>query len=136
MKTFIDRNLSNPDLGIEALLNTFGASRATIYRDFGDDGGLQRFILTRRLQRAYRILSEATPSRGAVQDAADRSGFLTLAHFSRSFRDHFGERPSDVLGQWQKPADRSLRTGGDLAGETNPLSGTLAALQWAYKRFN
>lgn len=136
MKTFIDKNLSDPDLGIDMLLKAFGASRATIYRDFADDGGLQHFILTRRLQRAYRTLSEATPSRGAVQDAAERSGFVTLAHFSRSFRDQFGERPSDVLGQWQPRADRIQIAAGDMTGELNSLPGPVAALQWAYKRFN
>lgn len=136
MKTFIDKNLADPELGIDMLLKTFGASRATIYRDFVEDGGLQHFILTRRLNRAYRMLSEATPSRGAVQDAADRSGFVTLAHFSRSFRDHFGERPSDVLGQWHDGADLMQIADGHIASEPNPDSGTVAAMRWAYKRFS
>lgn len=135
MKTFIDKNLGDPELGIDMLLKAFGASRATIYRDFAAAGGLQHFILSRRLHRAYRILSEANPSRGAVQDAADRSGFLTLAHFSRSFRDHFGERPSDVLGQWHKHADGMQIAGGDASSESKSFPGPVEALQWAYKRF-
>ncbi|PHQ70716.1 MAG: hypothetical protein COB97_04115 [Paracoccus sp.] len=136
MKVFIDKNLPDPDLGIDMLLKAFGASRATIYRDFAEDGGLQHYILTRRLQRAYRILSEAPQSRGAVQDAADRTGFATLAHFSRSFRDQFGERPSDVLGQWNQRDDRAQIGVGHAAGGSNPLPGPVAALQWAYKRFS
>ena len=135
MKTFIDKNLSDPDLGIDMLLKAFGASRATIYRDFADNGGLQHFILTRRLQRAYRILSEAFQSRGAVQDAADRTGFVTLAHFSRSFREQFGERPSDVLGQWHDRGERLQIADDDGADRSNSFPGPVAALQWAYKRF-
>lgn len=135
MKAFIDRNLADSDLGIEMLLKAFGASRATIYRDFAEDGGLQHFILVRRLHRAYRILSEAAPLRGAIQDASDRTGFLTQAHFSRSFRDHFGERPSDVLGQWHQSADKVQITMSGSLSDTNHLQGPLAALQWAYKRF-
>jgi AraC-like DNA-binding protein len=59
MKAFIDQNLAEPELGIDMLLEKFGASRATVYRDFAEDGGLQNFILSRRLHRAYRALSEA-----------------------------------------------------------------------------
>jgi AraC-like DNA-binding protein len=136
MKAFIEQNLVEPGLGIDMLLKKFGASRATIYRDFAQDGGLHNFIRSRRLHRAYRILSEATPTHGAVLAIAEACGFETLAHFSRSFREHFGKRPSDVLGQWQDwnpeqdgtdPADLPLRAG--------PISGSIAALRWSYERF-
>lgn len=134
MKAFIDLNLAEPDLGIDTLLQTFGASRATIYRDFAGEGGLQNFILSRRLQRAYRILSEALPTRGAVLAAAENCGFQTSAHFSRSFREHFGKRPSDILGQWQTWTHDPERMGGGLVAQQ--LSGPAAALRWSYNRFN
>ncbi len=134
MKAFIDQNLVEPELGIDMLLEKFGASRATVYRDFAEDGGLQNFILSRRLHRAYRALSEATSTRGAVLAIAESCGFQSLAHFSRSFREHYGERPSDVLGRWQastQDAERSEPT--DLSGK---VAGPVAALQWSYRRFN
>ena len=136
MKAFIDKNLAVQELGIDMLLQAFGASRATIYRDFAEDGGLQKFILTRRLQRAYRLLSEAAPSRGAVQDAAVRSGFIGLAHFSRSFRDHFGERPSDIMGQWNGLDDLMELAGGNIASRSSPYTDAVAAMRWAYERFS
>lgn len=137
MKAFIDQNLVEPDLGIDMLLQKFGASRATIYRDFANDGGLQNFIRSRRLRRAYRTLSEAAPAHGAVLAIAGACGFETLAHFSRCFRDHFGKRPSDVLGQWQNWSPEPVRA--DLADRprnTGPVSGSVAALRWSYQRFN
>ena len=134
MKAYIDQNLAEPELGIDMLLEKFGASRATVYRDFAEDGGLQNFILSRRLHRAYRALSEAAPTRGAILAIAESCGFQTLAHFSRSFREHYGERPSDVLGKWQaatQDAERSQPV--DLSAQ---VGGPVAALQWSYRRFN
>jgi AraC-like DNA-binding protein len=131
MKAFIDQNLAEPELGIDMLLEKFGASRATVYRDFAEDGGLQNFILARRLHRAYRALSEAAPTRGAVLAIAESCGFQTLAHFSRSFREHYGERPSDVLGKWQASTQDAEPV--DLSGQ---VAGPVAALQWSYRRFN
>ncbi|MCU4652123.1 AraC family transcriptional regulator [Roseibacterium sp. SDUM158016] len=137
MKAFIDQNLAEPDLGIDMLLEKFGASRATVYRDFADDGGLKNFILSRRLHRAYRALSEAMPTRGAVLAVAEACGFETLAHFSRSFRAHFGERPSDVLGQWQTWTPHIERSDvGDQPTDMVLPTGSIAALRWSYDRFN
>lgn len=135
MKRYIDQNLGDPELGIDALLRDFGASRATIYRDFGEEGGLQHYILERRLQRAYRLLAESPPVRGAVQEVALRCGFGALPHFSRCFRGRFGIVPSDLLGQWNDSPDRPAiaTAGGQVARLGNPAS--IYALQWAYKRF-
>jgi AraC-like DNA-binding protein len=136
MKAFIDQNLVEPGLGIDMLLEKFGASRATIYRDFAPDGGLQNFIRSRRLHRAYRTLSEAAPTHGAVLAIAEACGFETLAHFSRSFREHFGKRPSDVLGQWQDwSPDQSGADPADHPTPAGPMSGSIAALRWSYERF-
>jgi AraC-like DNA-binding protein len=134
-KRYIDQQLADANLTMDSLLREFGASRATIYRDFAEDGGLQHYILERRLQRAYRLLAEASPNRGHVQDVASRCGFTSLAHFSRRFRAGFGVAPSDVLGRWSSakasPADVGPRL---LTGATD-ISGQIAALQWAYQRF-
>lgn len=135
LKRIIDQNLGDPDLGIETLLTDVGASRATIYRDFAEDGGLQRYIHMRRLQRAFRLLSEAPPGRGAVQDVATRCGFLSLAHFSRSFRARFGVAPSDAIGRWSR-ATGARRGGEDHARAGGPTGSTeMDAIRWSYDRF-
>ena len=134
LKRYIDQNLADPLLGTESLLREFGASRATIYRDFAEEGGLQNYIMERRLQRAFRFLAEASPVRGQVQDVAARCGFGSIAHFSRRFRAGFGIAPSDVVGQWTNPKGSSSLTELDaLIGL--PQDPTVAALHWAYNRF-
>jgi AraC-like DNA-binding protein len=134
-KQFIDRKLSDPGLGIDDLLRDLGASRATIYRDFAEEGGLNRYILERRLHRAYRLLAEAEPVRGAVQEVALRCGFASLPHFSRSFRESFAVSPSDVLGQWNGPGQEPARPDLTTAPVSALEAARIAALQWSYKRF-
>ena len=97
MHSYIDRHLGDMDLGVEHLVGVFGASRASIYRDFAEAGGVARFITNRRLDRIFHQLLSASPARGLVQEVARRWGFDDTGHFSRLFRQRFGTPPSVVL---------------------------------------
>jgi len=55
MRAFIERHLHDPSLGIDSLCRNFGASRATIYRDFKADGGIDSYVMSRRLEHALAI---------------------------------------------------------------------------------
>lgn len=98
MRDHLDASLGKPDLGIDTLMQAFGASRATIFRDFADEGGVERYITKRRLERAYSELSERPKTRGIVMCVADKWGFTSPSHFSRLFLDRFGCRPGEVVG--------------------------------------
>ena len=97
MRRYLDENLSDPELGVASLCAAFGASRATIYRDFADEGGVARFVTRRRLERAFRDLGSGPPDRGRVRRVAERWGFACPYHFSRAFRRQFDLRPSEVF---------------------------------------
>lgn len=98
MRRFLDERLQDPDLGPEALLQAFGAARATIYRDFAEAGGVARYIRTRRLERAFDELAAAAPERGLVRRVAERWCFSSVAHFSEAFRETHGCTPGSVIG--------------------------------------
>ncbi len=97
MRRFLDEHLDDPELGVASLCAAFGASRATIYRDFADEGGVARFVTRRRLERAYRDLAGGPPDRGRVRRIAERWGFACPYHFSRVFRKRFDLWPSEVF---------------------------------------
>ena len=97
MKGFIDQNLNKPGFDVDQLFSAFGASRATIFRDFAPDGGLQHYVTSRRLERAFDDLSNTPPYRGKIQTVAAAHGFPDTGHFSRLFRQHFGITPSDTM---------------------------------------
>jgi AraC-like DNA-binding protein len=58
------------------------------------------WIRSRRLERVRRDLRDPLHSGTSVGAVAARWGFLDAAHFSRTFRDAFGESPSD----WRRGA--------------------------------
>lgn len=101
MRSYLDRNLSNPDLGIKQLLDTFGVSRPSIYRGFADVGGVEAYIVRRRLDRAFHQLLSASPSPARVKETAHRLGFRDPSHFSRLFRQQFGITPGSVKANRQ-----------------------------------
>jgi AraC-like DNA-binding protein len=96
MRRFIDQNLADPNLGIEMLQARFCAARATIYRDFEEYGGVTRYIVSRRLEQAFRQLADKPSCRGGVQAEANRWHFTSADHFSRLFRQKYGCAPSEV----------------------------------------
>ncbi len=97
MRDYIERHLPDPQLGFDALAQAFHASRATIFRDFAEDGGVSHYIRRRRLERAFAGLARSEGHRGLIADVARTWGFASVHTFSRQFRGAFGIRPSDVV---------------------------------------
>ncbi len=99
---YIDDHLSSPDLcpaeiasahyisvrHLHALFNTHGTSVSTTIR-------------TRRLERTYDELVNPSYGDRSVTTIALANGFVDPAHFSRTFRAHYGMPPSAV-----RPAHR------------------------------
>lgn len=96
MRRYLDEHLADPGLGVARLCAAFGASRATVYRDFAEEGGVARFVTRRRLERAYRDLASLPPSRGRVRQVAEHWGFTCPYHFSRAFHKEFDLWPTEV----------------------------------------
>lgn len=98
IRAYISAKIGDERLTVDALAARFNVSRATLYRDFKDEGGVERFIMSRRLEAALQALAFGAAERGAISSAAQRFGFVSTAHFSREFRSRFGVAPSDVVG--------------------------------------
>ena len=98
MRDYIAQNLRSDKLTADAICSEFGLSRATLYREFEADGGLKRYITTRRLNAALKSLTFTDTPRGAIGRAAETWGFSSTSHFCREFRKQFGFGPGSVLG--------------------------------------
>lgn len=92
----IDRGLHNPTLSIEHLIVGLGVSRTTLFRAFSDTGGINLYIKQRRLQKARVALLRRVGHRPTVGEIAHAHGFVSESHFSRAFRDHYGEAPGSL----------------------------------------
>ena len=98
MRAYLKDNITNPGLGLSDLLANFGASRATIFRDFEPYGGIANFILETRLKAVASDLIDRKAKPGIVKQLSDDYGFSSPQYFSRVFRERTGLLPSDLIG--------------------------------------
>lgn len=94
--TLIDQSLCNPELRIETLTHALGVSRATLFRAFAFSGGISLYIKQRRLERSRDALLRRTGRQPTVAEIAHAHGFVSESHFSRSFRDQYGQAPGSM----------------------------------------
>ncbi len=97
LRDYIDANLASPNLDAEHLCDRFGLSRASLYRRFRDDGGIDRYIVGRRLDRSFSELCALPPARGRIKEIAGRWGYADPGNFNRRFRERFGLSPSECM---------------------------------------
>jgi AraC-like DNA-binding protein len=94
-RSFIEEHLTDPGLGADLVAAAIGVSERQLSRVFAADGiSVPRYILIRRLELAYAVLSAG---RGTVADAAASCGFVSATYFSHAFRARFGRRAGEVL---------------------------------------
>jgi len=76
---YVDDNLSAA-LTVADVARALGVSRSRLYRLFAEAGGVERFMMRRRLHRARAMLAEARPERALVADVAYATGFASTSH--------------------------------------------------------
>lgn len=88
-------NLSNELYNIQRLCNEIAMSRTQLYPKFRSLTGTtpNQYFLAMRLHEARKILSQPDIT---VAEAAYRTGFKNISHFSQAFSREFGAPPSEV----------------------------------------
>lgn len=92
VRAHIEERLFEPGFGPAAVMARFALSRATLYRDFQQWGGLAAYIRRRRLEALSERLADRDDHRSLAQLAA-QLGFSTEARQSEAFLARFGLRP-------------------------------------------
>ncbi|MER8222552.1 helix-turn-helix domain-containing protein [Streptomyces sp. NPDC094143] len=107
IRAYIDRRLMEPDLSPGSIARAHHISVRYLHKLFRNDGiTVGQWVRQRRLDSCRRELSR-TRSRGVtVAAVANRWGFSSPAHFSRTFREAYGMTPS----QWQALATSGARS--------------------------
>jgi AraC-like DNA-binding protein len=96
LKAHIEARLLDAELGQQALLEAFGITRSTLYRMFEPLGGVTAYITRRRLEYAFRRLSDTRTPHEPMSQLATRLGFSHPSAFTRAFKDAFGLSPTQV----------------------------------------
>lgn len=90
-----DRRLTDPALSPAAVARQLNVSVRTLQRAFAAEGrSMSAYIRERRLDEARRALV-AWPRRMTVTEIAARWQFADGSHFTRAFRDRYGQTPTD-----------------------------------------
>lgn len=98
IKTFIEQNLRDVELDTGLITRHAGLSARYINNLFEDEGtSLMRYVWKRRLENCRKDMQNPVYAGHRLSDIAFRWGFNDAAHFSRTFKQHFGCAPRDIL---------------------------------------
>ncbi|MGC1303209.1 MAG: helix-turn-helix domain-containing protein [Caulobacteraceae bacterium] len=92
---YISHNLFSPELTPDRIAVAVGVSRRKLYQIFESEGGIARYVVGLRLERARSALAGEYRS-GMIKEVAFTHGFQSEAHFSRSFKARFSHSPSET----------------------------------------
>lgn len=101
---YIRANLSDPELGAERVAAALFVSRRRLYQMFDDGQGVSERIRGLRLDRAKELLADPVSGARGIADVAKDCGFVSAAHFSRTFRQAFGLTPGQYRQRHRSPA--------------------------------
>ncbi|HVI27062.1 helix-turn-helix domain-containing protein [Hansschlegelia sp.] len=90
-RRFID---ANPAAGPDDVARAVGHSRSSLYRVFAGNGGVARYIRTRRLAKMRALLGRADDTR-RIGEIAFACGFASDSDASRAYRAAYGVTPGE-----------------------------------------
>jgi AraC-like DNA-binding protein len=92
---YIRANLADPALGADQIAAALFVSRRRLYQLFDDGQGVSERIRGMRIDHAKALLTD--PTRGAlgIGEISRACGFVSAAHFSRTFRKAVGQTPRE-----------------------------------------
>lgn len=95
LRNHLIKNLDQPFPGIKELATFSNASESKIKKGFKYYYGtsIYKYFNEKRFEKAHLLLTQTEKQ---VSTIARECGFVNAAHFSRSFKEKFGYRPSDV----------------------------------------
>ena len=92
----VNKNLSDSEFSVEQLAADTGLSRSHLHRKMKEIAGISpsEFIRNIRLEQAARLLKERKVN---ISQVAYTFGFNSPATFSKAFKQHFGQSPSEYI---------------------------------------
>jgi AraC family transcriptional regulator, positive regulator of tynA and feaB len=110
VKQAIEEQLGDPELTVESLAASLGVSSRYLRDLFSQTEKLSHYILRRRLEECANQLANALHQSISITAIAFQYGFNSTAHFSRTFRKHYGLTPREYRN---KHLHKSARVGND-----------------------
>jgi AraC-like DNA-binding protein len=97
IKADIIAHLDDGTLSLAAIADRHGVTLRYLQKLFEFDGtSFSQFVVSQRLAKAYRMLTNPLYSHRAIGNIAYDVGFNDLSYFNRAFRQRYGSTPSEV----------------------------------------
>ncbi|CCH33599.1 hypothetical protein BN6_63550 [Saccharothrix espanaensis DSM 44229] len=96
---YIRDHLADPNLGADVVAGALHISRRRLYQLFDDGQGVSERIRGLRVDRAKALLADPAKAGRGIGEIARDCGFVSAAHFSRTFRQVVGRTPSEFRGR-------------------------------------
>lgn len=98
VNTYIQKNISNPDLSVEMLALELGLSRSQLFRKIRSvfETSPSEIIRIERLKYSKKVLLELNYN---INEVADHVGFKSTPYFITSFKKYYGITPKDFLNK-------------------------------------
>ena len=105
MCRLLEAQLGDPDLGVRKVAAMEGVSVRYLQQLFASSGQtVSGYIKGRRLERARSELQSPLHNQLSITEIGFRWGFSQSAHFSRAYRERFGEAPRETRRRAQSHA--------------------------------
>jgi AraC-like DNA-binding protein len=99
--TYLENNLTNPQLSVENLSRQFKMSRSTLYAKLLELTGQTpvEYIRSFRLNKAAALMEKSTMT---ISEISYQVGFTTSNYFAKSFKSKFNMLPSEFIAKVRK----------------------------------
>ena len=102
-KSYIIENSNRRDLSVGGVATHLGLTARNLQRLFENEGTtFSEFLLSQRLSRAHRMLTEPRLAQNPVGAIAYDAGFGDLSYFNRSFKRRYGATPRAIRNERSK----------------------------------
>lgn len=92
---YMREHLADPNLSADRVAEALFISRRRLYQLFDDGQGVSERIRGLRIDRAKALLADPAKAARGIGEIARDCGFVSAAHFSRTFRQVVGLTPSE-----------------------------------------
>jgi AraC-like DNA-binding protein len=96
-RSFIDANISNPNLSAAQVASAVGVTLRHLNRAFADSGtSVSRIIREQRIDRAVQAIQASSSASVTIADIAAQWGFSSHAQLTTMVKRRYGVTPSDL----------------------------------------